>query len=52
MERIIILNQNNNLTQNYEIPDLSDDMLESEDRSLYPSSSLALSISEVRDKFG
>ena len=51
MERLIILNQNNNLNQDFEIFDISDDMLELEDRSLYSSSSLELSIREARDKF-
>ena len=51
MERLIILNLNNNLTQDFEIADILGDMLELEDRSLYSSNSLELSIREARDKF-
>ena len=51
MERLIILNLNNNLTQDFEIADILDDMLELEERSLYSSNSLELSIKQARDKF-
>ena len=51
MERLIILNLNNNLTQDFEIADILDDMLELEERSLYSSNSLELSIRQARDKF-
>ena len=51
MERLIILNQNNNLYHDFEIPDILDDMIKLEDNLFDSNNALELSIKEARDKF-
>ena len=51
MERLIILNQNNNLTQDFEIQDILDDNSELEETLFDSKDALELSIKEARDKF-
>ena len=51
MERLVILNQNNNFTQNFEFSDVLDDISEFENSETNISNNLELNIKNAREKF-
>ena len=51
MERLVILNQNNNSTHDFELSNLLEDMNDLEDNSFHGSDDLELNIKAAREKF-
>tara|TARA_Y100000590_G_scaffold470286_1_gene663343 strand:+ start:765 stop:2114 length:1350 start_codon:yes stop_codon:yes gene_type:complete len=51
MERIVILNQNNNSDNDYTVPDLPDDIADFDENSYVVKDNLELNIKEAREKF-
>ena len=51
IERIVILNQNNNFSQDFELLDLSDDMNDLDKSSIKINENLELNIKKAREKF-